>query len=259
MKKTVLTLVLAVMLIAIACESRAVTRAPESPPPYPAPGQINPAQIVTFGRTPIGAHAILPAQTLIAGDSAQIVMVNPQGTPFQTVIVSAPTLTPTNTPTNTATPTATATSTPTSTHTPTPTATATPTLTPTPLATVTPFALYFPFVVNGGNGTPDPPAAPTEFIRFPTLTIRVFDASGNRVNGSVVTVEVCDALGSVECAGYDTASTGTSHHDEASGEDGVILQIAQSDRWYRITLGAQVQTVYITPGEYNYNVAVTAP
>lgn len=240
-----------VFLILLAACQGIQTATPSSPhppsptlPPYPAPGSA------------VGIRAILPPQTLIAGDSAQIQFVNPLGTPISTVIVSAPTLTPapTSTPTLTGTPTFTPTSTPTATATRTATATFTPTATATsvPTATPTPQAYYFPFVASVL-----PSVIPTEFIRLPTLTIRTYNSQGARVNGILVTIEMCTTAGPT-CTTYTQPVSGYTHFEDNDG-DGVLSNWANADYVYRVTVGGQSQTVYAAPGEYNLNLGFVVP
>lgn len=230
------------LIVLVACEGVGETPVPPTLvlPPYPAP------------RGAVGARVVLPPQTLLAGDSVPIQFVNPAGTPFSTVIVSAPTLTPSPTPTFTNTPSVTATPTVTPTATRTLTSTPTPTPTLAPVATSTPLAYYFPFVASVL-----PSVIPTEFVRLPTLTVRIYNAQGVRVNGVVVTVEMCATTGAV-CTAYMQPVSGYSHREENDG-DGVMSSWINSGYVYRVTVGGQTQTVYAEPGEYNLNLGFVVP
>lgn len=182
--------------------------------PYPAPGVL----------------AILPPQTLIAGDSAQIQFVNPLGTPYATVIINAPTLT--------ATPTGTATA----------TATNTPAATNTPTVNPTPTAIYFPYIVVN-YPTPSAP------MQLPVIQIRVFNSLGAPVNGAIVKVETCDVAGAGACASYDTATTLTTARQtvDLGAWDGIAFHTALNDYWHRVSLGVQVFSFYLDTAQmYQY-------
>lgn len=191
-----------------ACSKPIQTRIPESPSPSP--------------RT-ISGLAVQPKITLVAGDS-QVIEYTSGGTPFATVVVTAPTLTPTPTATVTPTPTATRTS------------------TPTLAATPTPTQIFLPFIVfNYPSGTP------TVWIQNVLMTIRVKNSSGAYVNGAIVKIEVCDVPGSSACASYDTATTITTSVSKPDAIEyaGTGFHIIERDYWYRVTLGADVRTFYV--------------
>ena len=198
---------------------------PTATPPYPAS---NP------GALAVGIVTVMPGDSLTIFCPGGQCRVN--GTPFSNVSVDVAT----NTPTSTATRTPTNTPTATATNTSTPTATMTATATPT--ATNTPTSIFAPYIVMNY-----PPPTPSETVNLTNITVRVFRA-GVPVNGITVLIEPCEVNGAATCVTY--LNGGNYRTMNQFTLDGLVSSISNPDSWYRITVGADVRTFYVAPGQY---------
>lgn len=193
--------------------------------------------------SPIAPLAVNPRITVAAGDSVSIDLTQ-GGTPYATLIVNAPTLTPS--PTATATRTSTPTSTPTQTNTPTrtstPTATALPSITPTMTATPTPEPPLYVFCAAG--------ICDRSGASIGAVLIEIRTGSDNQT----VTIEACDVPGQATCATY--SALGTIVTQTIDGVPGVAIAIGAQDTWHRVSIGARVVVVYVPSGAINFRVIV---